>query len=70
MQVKLVQKARFSTKIHLMAQKDPERPVDFQGKAGEVAVRYDRDQTFVYGGLGEKIPVPVDVIRTTTAKTA
>jgi leucyl aminopeptidase len=43
-----------STQIHFIFQNDTGSITDFQGKSGDITVRYDKNTTIIYCGLGEK----------------
>jgi len=43
-----------STLIHFIFQSDTSSIQDFQGKSGDTSVRYNKNDTIVYCGLGEK----------------
>lgn len=43
-----------STQIHFIYQTDSDTIPDFQGKNGDITVRYEKNATLLYCGLGEK----------------
>lgn len=54
MKLKLSNRISTSTQIHFIFQSDTGLIPDFQGKSGDITVRYEKSVTNVYCGLGEK----------------
>jgi len=68
MKIKLAENSTFTTKIKFIYQNSKETIPDFSGKSGETAVRYEKDSTIIYCGLGENTICTEFEIRAACAK--
>lgn len=63
MKVKIVKSSNIDTQIRFITKEDAGAIRDFKGESGNIAVIYDKKQTLIYCGLGEKKKVTTDTIR-------
>lgn len=68
MKLKLSRSTTSATQIHFFTKEDAKTITDFSGESGETEVRYDRKNTMIYCGLGEKALCNAQVIRSASAR--
>lgn len=68
MKIKLSNKQSYSTVIVFIYQDAKTAIQDFQGKSGEITVRYDNSSAIIYCGLGEKSTSTMSDLRIASAK--
>lgn len=56
-----------NTTVIFKAEKDKKSLKDFEGKVGEISVRYEKDNTLIYCGIGDKKECNEEILRTAAA---
>lgn len=68
MKIKNVKNEKFTTIVEFVFKNDNPEVLDFQSDNCEIAVRYEKNLTKIYCGLGEKSTCLPSVVRTASAK--
>lgn len=68
MKFRVSDKTHFSTSLIYIPQNADNQLQDFNGKSGEISVRYDGSSTIIYCGIGETNVPTVSAIRAASAK--
>ena len=67
MKVTISKSAKFDTHIYFLTKESKVKPKDFNGKRGEITIRYKNKNTIIYCGLGEIKKYTDNILRSAAA---
>lgn len=70
MKIRRRETATTSTQIRFVTTSEAEMPSDFSARPGESAIRYDRDRTFIYCGIGDAASCTLSILCSSAAVAA